>query len=840
MTRVLVDPAEVGGKASGLAKLDALGANVPDWFVLTADQLPSDPDAGLDPALVEFIREGIVGWETVAVRSSMVGEDSAAHSFAGQLESFLFLRSLDAVVAAVRDCLRSAHAERVSAYRARVGLRGPPRMGVVVQRMVDGVVSGVTFTAHPVTGRRDHTLVTAAWGLGEGVVSGTCNTDEYVVDRDGVEVAHTVADKDLQVVRADDGTREEEVDADRRRARALSVADAARVAAEALRIAAALETPQDVEWTITANGELHILQTRPVTALPEPENTDGPVQVFDNSNIQESYCGVTTPLTFSFAQAGYANVYAQTMRAVGLPESVIQAHEGTLRNLLGLIRGRVYYNINNWYRGLLLLPSFGRNKADMEAMMGLQDPVDLVEDEVLTAGEKLRRLPRMLATLFRLLRAFRGLKTSVPRFLADFEAAYRAADRGSLDALSFSGAMDRLDLLDRRMVSRWHVPIVNDFYVMMTTGAVRRILGDAVHLMPTLMSGEQGIESTEPTKALMRLAVRARGDEALEAALRRRATTRGVADPTIGIDDADFAAALRDFVERYGDRCMGELKLETRSLREEPRFIFEVLVSFLDRPDLDADALAKRELQLRAEAEAEARAALGGRRFRRLRRALAKARDAVKNRENMRLARTRMFGLHRDVYRAIGRRLAEVDRLDDPRDVFYLTTEEIRAFHEGRAVTADLAAIARVRKAEFATYEDGDLPHHFSTRGPVYLGNRYRGPERPPADGDLKGIGCYPGVVEAPLRVILSPDDGLGVDGRILCTLRTDPGWAPLFPAASGILVERGSTLSHSAVVARELGIPAVVGVPGLLATVQDGDRVRLDGGTGVVERLDP
>ena len=168
--------------------------------------------------------------------------------------------------------------------------------------------------------------------------------------------------------------------------------------------------------------------------------------------------------------------------------------------------------------------------------------------------------------------------------------------------------------------------------------------------------------------------------------------------------------------------------------------------------------------------------------------------------------------------------------------------KELRAFHEGTSTGTDLAGLAAVRKAEFAGYAaTPEPPHHFSTRGQVSLGNRYRGPDRPAPDGDatvLQGIGCYPGIVEADLRVILSPDDGLDVNGRILTTVRTDPGWAPLFPAAAGILVERGSTLSHSAVVARELGIPAVVGVPGLLQIVEDGEPVRLDGATGTVERL--
>ena len=174
-------------------------------------------------------------------------------------------------------------------------------------------------------------------------------------------------------------------------------------------------------------------------------------------------------------------------------------------------------------------------------------------------------------------------------------------------------------------------------------------------------------------------------------------------------------------------------------------------------------------------------------------------------------------------------------------DVFHLTVEEITAYHDGRSVTANVGALAKVRKVEFDAYGDEDLPHRFTTRGPVYHGNRYDDPTARPVDADatdLNGIGCYPGVIEAAARLIMSPDDELDLDGKILVTVRTDPGWAPLFPTCSGILVERGSSLSHSAVVARELGIPAVVGVPNLTKIVRDGEPLRLDGGSGRVQRL--
>jgi pyruvate,water dikinase len=207
----------------------------------------------------------------------------------------------------------------------------------------------------------------------------------------------------------------------------------------------------------------------------------------------------------------------------------------------------------------------------------------------------------------------------------------------------------------------------------------------------------------------------------------------------------------------------------------------------------------------------------------------------------MRLSRTRFVGLYRDIYLAAGERLHEAGLLDEPRDVLYLTKDELIAYHEGTAVSADLTGIAVVRKREYAGYDrrPGALPNHFESVGGVYRGQRIAPAGTVQSGRILRGIGCSAGVVEGELRIIESPTDDLDVSRRILTAMRTDPGWTPLFPSAAGILVERGSALSHSAVLAREFGIPAVVGIPGLLEVVADGERVRLDGGAGTVERLD-
>ena len=206
----------------------------------------------------------------------------------------------------------------------------------------------------------------------------------------------------------------------------------------------------------------------------------------------------------------------------------------------------------------------------------------------------------------------------------------------------------------------------------------------------------------------------------------------------------------------------------------------------------------------------------------------------------MRLTRTRAFGLSRMIYRALGRRLVEVGRLKEEEDIFYLTVDELEAYHEGRSISTNLQGLVDIRRMEFEEYESQDVPHHFKTTGAVYFGNRYRysGEIKIDPDADiLHGLGCYPGRVHAPISLIFHPDEAEDLKGTILCTVRTDPGWAPLFPSVSGILVERGSTLSHSAVVARELGIPAVVNIPGITKILQDGDIVTMDGDAGTVER---
>jgi len=873
-------PGIVGGKAFGLARLYDHDVRVPPWFVLPAtvfrEHLVSAGVAGEVRALIgglegdrsrseiahvsAQLRELVatvdvdgelrsaidamrshLGAGPLAVRSSAADEDSASHSFAGQLDTVLDVND-ETLEAAIRRCWRSAFNERVLDYRLRTAsLSATEDVAVIVQTMIRGEVSGVLFTADPITGRRDRMRLSACTGTGDALVSGDVDADECLLDRTGEVVEY------------------------RARGPASLLNDA--TLAELARLGGAIESaegePRDIEWTI-AGGEIWVLQSRPITTLTRPlatvneqrtpdnanrESTlpiSEPAIVWDNSNIQESYCGVTTPLTFSFAQRAYASVYEQTMRTVGIRESIVREHRPMLHNLLGLIHGRVYYNINNWYRGLLLLPAFQRNKEDMERMMGVDEPVDFVADESLHVIARMRRIPSLLATAARLAVRFATLGRDSARFLAHVDSTITSIDRASLAGRPLGELMRVLDTLQRECLDRWTTPIVNDFYVMMTVGRLRRLVersarADVDRVMQTLLGGADVAISAAPAMLMLEMADAARAEPFIVDAL-----CDGV--PQVALRSAcaaspRFQRAYSDLIDRFGDRCMGELKLESHPLRDDHAFVVGVLRNYLAGATSDPHVLTERARRDRERVEREVLAGMTAMRRWRFVRALQSARRAIRARETMRLARTRLFGTYRDTYRAIGAHLCAEGRLDAIDDIFYVTVGEIDACWNRTAVTTELRSLVVARRREFAAFEAIEAPNRVVIGGsPTVVDAVTHSPPVPtppnPA-ASLRGIGASPGIAAARVRIVTGPTDDLSLAGHVLVATRTDPGWAPLFPSAVAIVVERGSVLSHSAVLARELGIPAVVSVPNVVRTLRNGELVRVDGTTGVIERLE-
>ena len=801
----------LGGKAANLERLRALGFRVPPFVVVTGE--PFVPD---------------LPGEFFAVRSSAIGEDAASASFAGIHESLLFVPRGE-LPDAIRTVRASATSERAKAYRQEHGIPFDDRpMPVVVQHMIDASVSGVAFTANPTTEDVREVVISALFGLGEGLVSAGFDADTFVVQKSDLSIAAEIVAKPEAIVR------NARVSVDDPMKRSLTDEQVVDVARAAIAIENAFGRPQDVEFCFDGSG-LWILQTRPITTIEEYGPAAGNRILWDNSNIVESFSGVTSPMTFSVIRRAYAIVYRLFAQVMGIPDAVVNEHKFVFENMLGLFRGQVFYNLLNWYALVRLFPGYETNRAFMESMMGVRESLSVPGSRGSRVATGALSDAGTWKLILKMLRNFARIERHVCNFEQNFKLHYDRWSRVDFDALKPHELMRLYFEFEDKVLWSWRAPIINDFFVMIFYGTLKKLAtawcGDA-SLQNDLLAGEGGIESAEPAKMLLRLAETARPDPALCAAIE-------AGDLAKVRQNAAFAAELDRYLDLYGLRCMNELKLEEPSLRDHPELVLTFLRNYLVAPPKTYDT------QIREHAEARAFGSLRSPWKRAaFRFVLKRARIGVRNRENMRFARTRIFGLVREVVRAMGRRLAEEGILEAADDVFYLGLDELWDYVKGTALTTDLRGLAALRRKEFDAYRaEPRIDERFETFGMAYHRNRFRARRAAAAaseDGALHGIACSPGRVTGVVKVLRSPNDDMRLNGEILVAERTDPGWVPLYPSISGLLIERGSILSHSAIVAREMGIPTIVGIRDLTMLLKSGDEVTMDGSTGAVHVATP
>jgi rifampicin phosphotransferase len=870
--------APLGGKARALAALRETGLPIPGWFVLRPEAFHDSMTAedrltfadigdgaalnsiidGLSPSaavkveLAEAVAELCPDGAPVAVRSSASDEDGAQHSFAGQLDSFLFVPPED-VATKVAAVWRSGIGERILAYRRERNLGTTPRPpAVLLQRMVRADVAGVAFGADPVSGRRRLAVVSAVFGLGTALVSGDADADTYHVDIDGTIVERAIAYK-RSAHRAAPGCGEGivalTVPAEQARRPALTDEQVKAVANLVRSAGRHFGRPQDVEWAIE-DGKLYLLQSRPITSLTRTVDPDGTINVWDNSNIAESYNGVTTPLTFSFARRAYEEVYRQFCRILRVPEAKITASANVFRHMLGLIQGCVYYNLLNWYRLISMLPGFQVNRGFMEQMMGVKErlPDHLIQEMLpATLGERIKDHFRLAGSMLALVRNQIGIGRQIRAFYRRLDSAL-GVGRPDLEHYRPDELVAYYRDLETQLLTRWDAPLINDFLAMIFYGLLgnltRQWCSDSEGtLQNDLLCGEGGMVSAEPAIRVRELANVAAKYPDLMAALCD-------APLHIVLSEIGHIPAFRDlyeeYLERFGDRCLEELKLESPTLFDDPLTLMRSVGQLARHVAAGGvQPPVSLEAEIRRAAEVRVHASL---RWRPLRhflfgRVLRNARARVRDRENLRFERTRLFGRVRLIMLELGRKFHALDLIEQPRDVFYLEVEECLGHVAGTGTTTDLRGLVVLRKSEFERYRQLPPPaDRFMTFGAVHEGNSFQGKAvaapQPPQGDRLKGLGCCPGVVRGRARVITDPRGATLKMGEILVAQRTDPGWIMLFPSAAGLIVEHGSLLSHSAIVAREMGIPAVVSLTGVTRWLRDGDLVELDGSTGVVVRL--
>ncbi len=823
----------LGGKGLNLMLLIKHGFHVPPFWIIRADSL-FELFKETDVPSLDFLDSWIFEEHSAthfSVRSSAIREDSSNFSFAGQFCTMLNVPVAD-LKSAVIQVWKSLNSPSIRSYCEEHQLELPDRMAIVIQEMITSEVSGVAFGINPVNGRRDEVVISSVFGLGEGLVSGELDADTYRVNEQNTEVK--ISPKTKKLIRAQNGsTNWVQVEEELQNTSSLSELQVQQICEVLKQLRKVYKRPQDIEFAVE-NGELFLLQTRPVTAINQVADPLGEMILWDNSNIIESYPGVTTPLTFSFIVKMYASVYVQLCRLLGVSKSDLEDNAVIFENMLGLIRGRVYYNLLSWYKALALLPGYHLNAEFMEKMMGVKERFELKNLPQRTKWTERFRVLIMLRSMWKNLR-------QLPRMRIDFQREFQGVmdEYNSID-LSSKSAHELMELylkFEKTLLKKWKAPLVNDFYAMIYFGVLQKLvdkyqLPSGIH--NDLLSGAEDIISTQPIKRMEIMRDAVLEDTALTDLFHEKSAEELM--DLIAVFNPQLQNLFWDYLHNFGDRCVGELKLETITYKQDPIMLMQLLQMYVKQGKLEYKSLNLREV-----AEKKVNERLRGYPLRRrlFQFVLNRTRILVSARENLRFERTRGFGKVREIFLCLGDVFYSEGIILEPRDIFYLTQNEVFDFIKGTSVTPEISELIEFRKSKYKEYERSQTAERIRTHGMVYHGNVFASALKfNIMEGDLQGVGCCPGVVKAQVQVVNDPKEVVDLRGDILVTASTDPGWVTLFPNASGILVERGSLLSHSAIVSRELGKPCVVGITGLLSCLKTGDWVEMDGSTGCVKVL--
>lgn len=561
------------------------------------------------------------------------------------------------------------------------------------------------------------------------------------------------------------------------------------------------------------------------------------MKIYDNSNIAESYSGVTTPLTYSFARAVYQEVYVHFCGMMGVGRRAVEANRPMFAKMVEFIGGRIYYDLINWYKLVGFLPGYSFNRGFFEKMLGLQKEFHYAPPPPKGALERyLVFLPRLAFQTVKTVLSFAFMGLLVRRFNRRFDAEYARLSALDLGKISLPECRALYRRVYYEFVKRWQVPIANDFAVMVAAGAADKLyrawLGrDGYSRL--FSSSHRPLVSLDPGYRILSIAALIRKEPELLAYFGARRPEEVLAALRGAFSSSPAAAEIADYLARFGSRVPSELKLESKSINERPEFFISILQAALSSagpaaapaavPEAGPALPLHRRLVL---------AAVGG-----------WAVESLYRREETRFRRSLIFGFSRKLFLAIADKFAARGWLAERDDVFFLTMEEVFAAIDAGAAPGGLAALIAARKAEYEFWKARELPRRIESEldiAGIEAGLRAAGPAAP-ARGALKGVTAAragTASVSGTALVLADFDPSADFSGKILVTRQTDPGWTIVFPLLKGIVVERGGMLSHAAIVARELRIPCIVGVERAVAGVPQGAGVELRLETGEVHVL--
>lgn len=839
--------ASLGGKGANLVILRDAGFAVPPFVVLTtAEYAAFVADHGLAAIITDALdrpapeasaliraafrqpmspaqRERIAAAvgplldRRLAVRSSATAEDLPEASFAGAQDTVLDVRGLDAVLAACIECWSSLWTERAITYRARNDVPNDAvALAVVVQEFVDAEASGVMFTADPLTGHRGRTSIDAVLGLGEALVSGQVTPEHVEVDTaTGRVLTHDVGEGGPT----------------------LSQAQIDELVRLGRRIGLLFGSPQDIEW-VRVGDELRLVQSRAVTSLyPLPEAAGDDLALWVSFGSVQGVLDPLTPLGADVLRtliAGAAKAFGRTVDPRSNP-------------FVGVAGERLWLRVDRLVRTAPapILRAFGI--ADPAAGAIIASLVDDPAFAVTAPASRLRGVSRALPFLgpvaARATRSIAAPQAARERFtaateawLVDVERRFDAAREGDPE----QRVRARVEVV-RTAIGGGLGHLLPRFGPIMLPSvallarlralAAHSGLADADALALTVLRSLPG-----NVTALMDLDLYATATHLRDDAESRQHFERD--------DPGDLARAYLEgrlpavaqravgrFLGRYGMRGVAEIDCGTPRWREQPAALMRTLTTYVDlAPEAAPDAQHARGVHDAQAAVDRLAAALPPHQARQARFVAGRLRALFGARETPKFTLVRALGLAREALLDSGADLVAAGRLDQADDIIFLTLEEV-----ADAFTRDVRPLVAGRRASRER-------ERRRSRVPIVLvgdGRTYYGAPAAAGAGDLRGTGVSPGVVEASVRVVRDPATSELQAGEILVCRGTDPAWTPLFLTAAGLVTEVGGLMTHGSVVAREYGLPAVVGVADATTRLTTGARIRLDGTTGAITLLD-
>ena len=824
---------DYGNKGNNLNKMRAHGINVPQFICLTWQELIKDEeeiagkirdiskDIDFDNAAelyrlstslqmlitdkIEHSLENIEFYERFArenvteenipefsVRSSTANEDGEKTSFAGQFDTYLNVSYKD-ISKCVLNCCKSLYKVNVLKY---CGEQGIPiedlKMNVVVQEMIEPEYSGIMFTANP-QGLLNETVIVVGPGVGAYVVEDKVDTTTYYYNTtDNLYYYETQSDECVILS-------EERVN-------------------ELMNVSKKLQeifgSYLDIEFAVR-DAVLYILQARKITTIDDTNTL-----IFDNSNIVESYPGVSLPFTDSFVNVAYTGVFKGLCTRIIRNKRLLESLEDNFNNMVGSCNGRMYYKISNWYTLIKCMP--------------FRKKLIKIWQDMLGVGVKTYDDSKVKMSLFTRLSVYKNavselmhVQKNMAKLNEDFTDINKYFKENYSEELSNKELVSLYENVKAKVLDNWDITLLNDMYAFIFTGLLKSMLKmDKVENYETVVndyiSGISNIESMKPISGLLQLS--------------KLAVDKGMVGKN-PCEDKEFEEAFNEYIDSYGDRALEELKIESETFRSNPALFVEKIVSYTEDREkfnsmlegLNVDGVELKDSDL-------GKACFIDRGI--IRFLAKKATKGIQSREISRLNRSRIYGIVRSIVLQIGNNYQKEGLLDNYRDVFYLKLEELFDYINEKNTDLDMKKLVDERKEKYNLYNQLPAYSRLVFAGESFDKNHTNVNSVNVSENcdKLKGTPCSNGCVEGEVLVINNVSEAKDIKDKILVTKMTDPGWVFLLVEAKGIITEKGSLLSHTAIISRELNIPSVVGVKNVCNILKTGDRVRLNGNTGEVE----